>query len=56
MLNLNVSFNFCARFGFAVIWFVKCMKIRKLKIEIMQVTTSVAFMQVLRWYVLLLVC
>ena len=34
VLNLNISFNFCARFGFNVIWFVQCMKIRKLKIEI----------------------
>ena len=34
MLNLNISFNFCARLDFNVIWFVKCMKIRKLKIEI----------------------
>ena len=34
VLNLNISFNFCARLGFNVIWFVKCMKIRKLKIEI----------------------
>ena len=35
VLNLNVSFNnFFARLGFNVIWFVKCMKIRKLKIEI----------------------
>ena len=33
VLNLNISFNFCATLGF-VIWFVKCMKIRKLKIEI----------------------
>ena len=34
VLNLNISFNFCARLDFNVIWFVKCMKIRKLKIEI----------------------
>ena len=34
VLNLNISFNFCAMLGFNVIWFVKCMKIRKLKIEI----------------------
>ena len=34
VLNLNISFNFCARLGFNVIWFVKYMKIRKLKIEI----------------------
>ena len=32
--NLNISFNFCDRLGFNVIWFVKCMKIRKLKIKI----------------------
>ena len=37
VLNLNISFNFCARLGFNVIWFVKCMKIRKLKIEIISV-------------------
>ena len=37
MLNLNISFNFCARLGFNVIWFVKCMKIRKLKIEIISI-------------------
>ena len=34
MLNLNISFSFRARLGFNVIWFVKCMKIKKLKIEI----------------------
>ena len=34
VLNLNISFNFCARLGFNVIWFVQCMKIRKSKIEI----------------------
>ena len=34
MQNLNISFNFCARLGFNVIWFVKYIKIRKLKIEI----------------------
>ena len=34
VLNLNESFNFCARLGFNVIWFVQCMKIRKSKIEI----------------------
>ena len=33
MQNLNISFNFCARLGFNVIWFVKYIKIRKLKIE-----------------------
>ena len=37
VLNLNTSFNFCARLGFNVIWFVKCMKIRKLKIEIISI-------------------
>ena len=37
MLNLNISFNFCARLGFNVIWFVKCMKIRKLEIEIISI-------------------
>ena len=37
VLNLNISFNFCARLGFNVIWFVKCMKIRKLKIGIISV-------------------
>ena len=36
-LNLNISFNFCARLGFNVVWFVKCMKIRKLKIEIINI-------------------
>ena len=36
VLNLNISFKFCARLGFNVVWFVKCMKIRKLKIEIIQ--------------------
>ena len=34
VLNLNVSFNVCARLGFNVTWFVKCMKIRKLKMNI----------------------
>ena len=34
VLNLNIRFNFCARPGFNVYWFVKCMKTRKLKIEI----------------------
>ena len=34
VLNVNVSFNFCARLGSSVIWFVKSMKMRKLKIEI----------------------
>ena len=37
VLNLNISFNLCARLGFNVIWFVKCMKIRKLKIEIISI-------------------
>ena len=37
VLNLNRSFKFCARLGFNVIWFVKCMKIRKLKIEIISI-------------------
>ena len=37
VLNLNVSFNFCARLGFNVIWLVKCIKIRKLKIEIISI-------------------
>ena len=35
--NLNISFNFCAKLGFNVIWFVKCMRIRKLKIEIINI-------------------
>ena len=34
VLNLNIIFKFCARLGFNVVLFVKCMKIRKLKIEI----------------------
>ena len=37
VLNLSMSFNFCARLGFNVIWFVKCIKIRKLKIEIISI-------------------
>ena len=37
VLNLNISFNFCARLGFNVIWFVKYMKIRKLKIGIISI-------------------
>ena len=37
VLNLNVSFNFCARLGVNVFWFVKCMKIRKLEIEIISI-------------------
>ena len=36
VLDLNISFNFRARLGFSVIWFVKCMKI-KLKIEIISI-------------------
>ena len=35
--NPNIGFNFCARLGFNVIWFVKCMKIRELKIEIISI-------------------
>ena len=37
VLNLNISFKFCARLGFNVIWFVECMKIRKLKTEIISI-------------------
>ena len=37
VLNLNISFNFFARLGFNVIWFVKCMKVRKLKIEVISI-------------------
>ena len=37
VLNLNISFNFCARLGFNIIWFVKCMKIRKPEIEIISI-------------------
>ena len=37
VLNLNIKFNFCARLGFNVFWFVKCMKIRKLEIEIISI-------------------
>ena len=33
MLNLNLSFNFHARLDCNVTWFVKCIKIRKLKIN-----------------------
>ena len=36
-LNFKVRFNFCARLCFNGIWFAKCMKIRKLKIEIMSI-------------------
>ena len=34
VLNLNIGFNFCVRLCFNAIWFVKRMKIRKLKINI----------------------
>ena len=34
VINLNISFNFCDRLGCNVIWFVKCIEIRKLKINI----------------------
>ena len=37
VLDLSIKFNFCARLGFNVFWFVKCMKIRKLKIEIISI-------------------
>ena len=37
VLNLNISFNFCATVGFNVIWFVKCAKIRKLKIKVISI-------------------
>ena len=37
VLNLNVSFKFCARLGFRVIWFALCIKIRKLKVEIIDI-------------------
>ena len=40
VLNLNISFKFCARLGFNVIWFVKCLKIRKLEIEIISINTA----------------
>ena len=36
-LNMKTSINFCARLYFNVIWFAKCMKVRKLKIEIMSI-------------------
>ena len=32
VINLNISFKFCARLGFNVVWFVKCMKVKKMKI------------------------
>ena len=35
--DYKFEYNFCARFGFNVIWFVKCMKIRKSKIEIISI-------------------
>ena len=37
VINLKISFNFSARLGFNVIWFVKQLKMRKLKIEIMSI-------------------
>ena len=37
VLNLNASCSFCVSLGFNVIWFLKCMKIRKLKIEIISI-------------------
>ena len=37
VLNLNIGFNFSPRLGVNVIWFVKCMNIRKLKIEIISI-------------------
>ena len=37
VLNFNIGFNFYARLGFNVIWFVKCMKIRKWNIEIISI-------------------
>ena len=37
VLNFNIGFKFFARLGFNVIWFVKCLKIRKLKIEIISI-------------------
>ena len=40
VLNLSISFNFCARLGFSVInvnLSVKCMKIRKWKTEIISI-------------------
>ena len=40
VLNLSISFNFCARLGFSVInvnLSGKCMKIRKLKTEIISI-------------------
>ena len=40
VLNLNINFKFGARLGFNVIWFVKCMKIRKLKIGIISIISN----------------
>ena len=37
VLSLNISFNFCARLGFNVVWFVKCIKRRKLRTEIISI-------------------
>ena len=37
VLNLNISFNFCVRLGFIIFWFVKCMKTKKLEIEIISI-------------------
>ena len=36
-LEYKFEYNFCARLGFNVIWFIECMKIRKLKIEIISI-------------------
>ena len=35
--KFEYKFNFCARLGVNVFWFVKCMKIRKLEIEIISI-------------------
>ena len=35
--KFEYKFNVFARLAFNVIWFVKCMKIRKLKIEIISI-------------------
>ena len=32
-----LNINFCAKLSFNVIWFVKCMKIKKLKVEIISI-------------------
>ena len=37
VLNSNISFNFCARFDFNFIWFIQCLKLRKLKTEIISI-------------------